>query len=190
MRLETARLILRPWEDRDRVPLAAIRGDPVVRRFYQSVATPEETNRIIDDAALRMEMDGFHFGAAELKADGSLIGMIGIGRLNEEMAGAIPGRPQVEIGWQLDKRFWGRGLAPEGARAWLQYGWESLELAEIVAFTARINLPSQRVMQKIGMSHNSADDFEHPNLPEGHALRPHVLYRIGNPNRFSPASPQ
>jgi RimJ/RimL family protein N-acetyltransferase len=180
IRLETERLILRPWENRDRGPLAQILGDPDVRRFYPSIASPAETSAHIDDAIGKIQTNGFHFQAAELKATGALIGLIGIGMIPDETRAAIPGHPRVEIGWQLDKAVWGRGLAPEGARAWLNYAWRALGLAEVVAFTAAFNLPSQRVMEKLGMTHDPADDFDHPRLEPGHVLRQHVLYRIGN----------
>ena len=86
--------------------------------------------------------------------------------------------PAVEIGWRLASEHWGKGLAAEGARGALRYGFETLRLEEVVSFTAPANLRSRRVMEKLGMSHNPADDFDHPRLPEGHALRRHVLYRI------------
>ncbi|MCT7376025.1 GNAT family N-acetyltransferase [Chelativorans salis] len=180
MRLTTERLILRPWEDRDRAPMAAIHGDPHVRRFFPRLLTPEETNTDIDLAISRARANGFHFQAAELKETGELVGLIGIGVLPDVMREAIPSRPQVEIGWVTAERFWGRGLAPEGAHAWLDYAW-SIGLPEVVAFTARVNLPSQRVMQKIGMEHDPSDDFTHPKLSDGHPLRPHVVYRKRNP---------
>ena len=80
----------------------------------------------------------------------------------------------------LAPRFWGKGLAPEGARAWLDYGW-SIGLGEIVAFTAKKNLPSQRVMEKLGMQREPSDDYEQPAIPPGHELRPHMVFRIRNP---------
>jgi RimJ/RimL family protein N-acetyltransferase len=179
--LETSRLVLRPWSDSDRAPLAKILGDAHVRRFYPSVATPEETGAQIDGSIAKAASNGFHFQAAELKATGALAGLIGIGVIPDDLRIVMRDNPRVEIGWQLDKALWGLGLAPEGALAWLDYAWETLELEEVVAFTAAINLPSQRVMEKIGMRREPADDFDHPRLAEGHALRPHVLYRIANP---------
>ncbi|WP_028034908.1 GNAT family N-acetyltransferase [Chelativorans sp. J32] len=181
MKIETERLILRPWEHRDRAPMARIHGDPDVRRFYYKVLTPEETNADIDLSIERARINGFHFQAAELKETGELIGLIGLGRVPDATKAVIPSRPDVEIGWVLGKQFWGKGLAPEGARAWLDYAW-SIGLPEVVAFTARINLRSQRVMQKIGMRYDPADDYMHPKIPEGHPLHAHVLYRIGNPS--------
>ena len=89
-----------------------------------------------------------------------------------------PFTPCVEIGWRLASRFWGHGYATEGARAALQFGFEEIELEEIVAFTVPENMASRRVMEKIGMMRNTADDFQHPLLPTDHPLRHHVLYRI------------
>lgn len=181
IRLETERLILRPWEDRDRAPLARIMGDPRVRRFYPGVLTPQQSDAQMHDARAKAAAFGVHLQAAELKADGALVGMLGIGYVPDDARAAIPGLPEIEIGWVLAERFWGQGLAPEGARAWLDYGWHAMNLEEIVAFTAAVNLPSRRVMEKIGMSRDPADDFEHPRVAIGHRLRPHVLYRIAKP---------
>jgi 3-dehydroquinate dehydratase/shikimate dehydrogenase len=89
--------------------------------------------------------------------------------------------PAIEVGWRLAHEYWGRGYAPEGGQAVLDYGFEVLGLDEIVSFTTVANLRSQRVMQKLGMTHDPADDFDHPALPEGHHQRPHVLYRIAKP---------
>ncbi len=84
----------------------------------------------------------------------------------------------VEIGWRIAREHWGSGYAPEAAHAALVHGFEQLGLDEIVSFTALDNARSRRVMEKLGMTHDPADDFEHPNLAAGHPLRRHVLYRI------------
>jgi RimJ/RimL family protein N-acetyltransferase len=86
--------------------------------------------------------------------------------------------PAVEIGWRLAFEHWGKGFATEGARAARRHAFETLKLEEVVSFTVPANLRSRRVMEKLGMSHNPADDFDHPRLPAGHPLRRHVLYRI------------
>lgn len=183
MRLETDRLILRDWEDRDHGPLAAIMGDATVRRFYPKVLTPEESNAQLDHAIEQARLNGFHVQAAELKADGTLVGLLGLGVIPDITREAIPGNPRVEIGWVFGQQFWGQGLAPEGARAWLDYAWTVLDLPEVVAFTASINVPSQRVMEKIGLIRDPLGDFQHPRIAEGHPLRAHVLYRIANSHR-------
>lgn len=181
MRLETERLILRSWEGRDLAPLAAVLGDPEVRRFYPSTATPEQARAQLEFSIARQAEVGFHFGAAELRSTGRFVGLIGLGTIPDETRAAIRGQPAIEIGWQFDKAFWGQGLAPEGARQWLDYGFKVLRLPEIVAFTFAGNLPSQRVMEKIGMVRDPDADFEHPRLAPGHPLRSHVVYRITNP---------
>jgi RimJ/RimL family protein N-acetyltransferase len=86
--------------------------------------------------------------------------------------------PWVEIGWRLAAEYWGRGLATEGARAAAAFGFDHLGLGEIVSYTVPANVRSRRVMEKLGMTHDERQDFDHPLLPEGHPLRPHVFYRL------------
>lgn len=181
VKLETKRLVLRPWEDRDREAMVRVQGDAHVRRFFPKVLTSEEVNADIDLAIERARTNGFHFQAAELQESGQLIGLIGLGFVPDTTREAIPSHPQVEIGWVIGKEFWGQGLAPEGAQAWLNYAW-SIGLPEVVAFTAKANTPSQRVMEKIDMAYDPSDNYQHPKIPEGHSLRPHVAYRRRNPN--------
>jgi len=88
--------------------------------------------------------------------------------------------PAVEVAWRLVRTHWGCGYAAEAARAALDYGFDKLGLAEIIAVTVPANLRSRRVMERLGMSRNPADDYNHPNLPEG-PLQRHVLYRLPNP---------
>lgn len=180
MKLITGRLILRPWDDHDRSAMARIYSDPLVRRFYPKVLTNEEANSEIDFAIERAQINGFDFQAAELKGSGQLIGMIGLRVLSEPTRAKIPTHPRVDIGWVLAKEHWGQGLAPEGARAWLDYAW-SIALPEVVALTAKENAPSQRVMEKIGMIYHPAGDYEDVTLAEGHWLRPAVVYRKRSP---------
>ncbi|MDE3110474.1 MAG: GNAT family N-acetyltransferase, partial [Acidobacteriota bacterium] len=112
---------------------------------------------------------------------GEFIGFIGLDRMDF----VIPGVPQpaVEIGWRLARAHWGKGLATEGARAVVQFGFGTLHLEEIVAITVPANIRSRRVMEKIGMTHVPALDFDHPRIPAGHPLRRHVLYVLKNPVR-------
>jgi RimJ/RimL family protein N-acetyltransferase len=87
----------------------------------------------------------------------------------------------VEIAWRLTRLFWGGGYATEAARAALDYGFGKLGLAEIVAVTVPANARSRGVMERLGMIRQPADDFDHPNLPEG-PLKRHVLYRLRHPS--------
>jgi len=172
--VETERLRLREWRDEDLEPFARMNADPRVMEFFPSLLTPEETAAGMERAREHWARHGFGWWAAELKETGEFIGFLGL---------AVPGfeahfTPCVEIGWRLAAEQWGRGLATEGARASLRYGFEELGMKEIVSFTTVSNVRSRRVMEKIGMTRNPADDFEHPGIAEGNPLRRHVLYRI------------
>lgn len=177
MRLETARLILREWRDEDRPLFAAIVGDPHVMRYYVAPKTAAEANTWIDRMVAGLADGSAQFLAVERKSDGALMGLTGTADIRFH----IPTEPKLEIGWVLGQQFWGQGYAPEGARASLAHAFDALGAPSVVAFTARINEPSQSVMKKIGMTRDPAADFEHPSVPEGNPLRSHVLYRIANP---------
>ncbi len=116
----------------------------------------------------------YGFWAAELKETGQFAGFVGLAVAPFEAAFT----PCVEIGWRLAVEFWGRGLATEGARASLRFGFKELGLSEIVSFTVPANVRSRRVMEKLGMMRDEADDFDNPMIAEGHVMRRHVLYRL------------
>ncbi|MDX1982738.1 MAG: GNAT family N-acetyltransferase [Bryobacteraceae bacterium] len=172
--LTTERILLRRFEARDREPFAAINADPEVMRYFPTVLTREETAAMLEQNEAHLVRHGFGFYAVELRDSGEFAGFIGLWAPSFDAHFT----PCVEIGWRLAARFWNRGLGTEGARALLHYGFGALGLGEIVSFTTEGNLPSRRVMEKLGMRRDPADDFEHPRLPEGHPLRPHVLYRL------------
>jgi RimJ/RimL family protein N-acetyltransferase len=172
--IQTPRLILRRWRDSDREPFQALNADPRVMEFFPALLTPAETDAGIARIEREFEEHGFGLYAAELIETGALIGFIGI---------SIPGfhapfMPAVEIGWRLAAAYWGRGLATEGARAVVHHALETLRLPGLVSFTVPANLRSRRVMENIGMVRDATADFDHPRIPEGHPLRPHVLYRL------------
>jgi RimJ/RimL family protein N-acetyltransferase len=89
--------------------------------------------------------------------------------------------PCVEIGWRLAREAWGQGFATEGARAAVAFGFNELGLQEILSYTVPDNVRSRRVMERLGMKHDPARDFDHPLLAEGHPLRKHVMYRLPRP---------
>ena len=172
--ISTPRLLLRAWKDSDREPFARLNCDPKVMKFFQAPLSPSESDGLVDRINAHLNEHGFTFFAAELKDDGAFIGFIGIARPTFKAHFT----PCVEIGWRLARPYWNLGLATEGAQAVLRYGFEQLKLAEIVSFTVAANLRSRRVMEKIGMTYDPAEYFDHPNLPAGHPLSRHVLYRI------------
>lgn len=182
MLLETSRLILRPWQDRDRALFAAINADAEVRRYYYpSILSAAETNELIDAEIDHLHRNRFGFLAVQRKADSALIGGAGLSRPGPE----VPESHDAEIGWILGRAYWRQGYATEISAAVFDDAWTRLDLAEIVGYTSKINAPSRQAMQKIGMRHVPDADFDDTTVPPGHVLRPHALYRIGNPRTLS-----
>lgn len=178
--LHTERLILRPWRQEDFEPLAKLTSDPRVMEFFPATLTREESDQLASRLKENIEKNGYGFWAVELKGIAPFIGFIGIGQVSF--------MPCVEIGWRLIHEFWGKGYALEGARAALHFGFETLHLEEIVALTTLHNMRSRRVMEKLGMHHDPASDFDHPKIAEGHPLRRHVLYRIKQSEISTPSN--
>ncbi len=171
--IKTQRLILRSWQQKDLRAFAALNADPLVMQFFPSPLTKEESDALAARIQKHIETHGYGFWAAEADA---FIGMIGIAHVNF----VAPFTPAVEIGWRLAHPYWGKGYATEGAKASLEYAFKMLKLPEIVSFTSAQNFRSRAVMERLGMRHDSKDDFDHPKLPEDSHLRRHVLYRIKN----------
>ena len=170
----TDRLVLRQWNSADLEPFASMNADPRVREYFPSLQTREESNHSVSLMSNHIEKFGWGFWAASLAKTGEFIGFIGL----EDVYFQTKFVPAVEIGWRLAFKYWRKGYATEGALACLRYGFKTLKLNEIVSFTTVGNARSRAVMQKIGMHHESKDDFDHPKLPEGHPLRHHLLYRL------------
>ena len=174
MILATPRLVLRPWREEDFEPFAALNADPDVMRHFPAPATRERTRELMDRARTFWEERGWGTWAVERPGTDPFIGFIGLA----VPAFEAPFTPCVEIAWRLAKAHWGQGLAPEGARAVLDHAFGPLGLEEVVAFTAVGNAPSRRVMEKLGMTRDPAEDFNHPAVAPDHPLAACVLYRI------------
>ena len=176
--IETPRLRLRDWRDADLAPFAAMNADPDVMRFFPSVLTREESDEGVGRIKLSFDARGWGFWAAEHKADRKFIGFIGL----NVPTWAAHFTPCVDVGWRLARSHWGQGLATEGARAALAFGFRELALNEVVSITVPDNAPSRNVMSKLGMTRDEAGDFDHPRIPEGSPRRRHVLYRLSREN--------
>jgi RimJ/RimL family protein N-acetyltransferase len=172
--LRTARLLLRRWLPADREPFASMCSDPRVMEHFPAMLSREESDALATRIEKHFEQHGFGLWAVEIPNVTSFAGFIGLNYPRFEAHFT----PCVEIGWRLAAGYWGCGYASEGARAALGFGFEVLGLQEVVSMTVPANLRSRRVMERIGMSRNPDDDFDNPLLPEVHALRRHVLYRI------------
>lgn len=171
--LKTERLVLRRWRDEDVAPFAALNGDQTAMRFMPSLMTAVETRAMVERIRAHFAANGFGPWAVEAPGVAPFIGFVGLQRPTFEAHFT----PCVEIGWRLAPAFWGRGYATEAAAAALRFGFENLNLDQIVSFTVPENKPSWSVMERIGMTRDLDGDFDHPRLPEGHALRRHILYR-------------
>ena len=167
--IRTERLVLRPWREEDKEPFAALNADPVVMEHFPSTMTREESDAFADYNIATIAERGWGLWAVDPGT-----GFIGFVGLNEPRF-----RPGVEIGWRLARDAWGHGYATEAARAVLAFAFDELGLDEVISFTSTTNVRSQRVMERIGMTHDPADDFDHPNVAD-ERLRRHVLYRARN----------
>jgi RimJ/RimL family protein N-acetyltransferase len=178
--LRTDRLLLRPWRATDLEPFAALNADPAVMQHFRAPLTRAESDAMVDRIERGFATNGFGLWAVEITDEADFIGFIGLARHT------FPAHftPAIEVGWRLGHEHWGRGFAPEGARVALAYGFEQAGLDEIVSMTTVGNTNSRRVMEKIGMARNPADDFDHPKVPAGSPLRPHVLYRLAHRDWF------
>jgi RimJ/RimL family protein N-acetyltransferase len=172
--LLTERLLLRPWQESDLAPFAAMNADPQVVEFLNGPLTRAESNAMVERIRVSWNTNGYGLWAVEVLGGPEFIGYVGLWDALFE----APFTPAIEVGWRLARTAWGHGYATEAARAALAYGYASLDLPEVLSFTAATNLRSRAVMERIGMVRDPAGDFEHPKVPAGSPLRHHVLYRL------------
>lgn len=177
--LTTTRLRLRPWREGDVEAFAALNADPQVMEHFPAPLSAAESAAAAARIAAHFERHGFGMWVVEA-AGVSFAGVVGLMIPGFAVPFAAPA-PCVEVGWRLARACWGRGYATEAARASVAFGFDSLGLDEIVSFTTPGNVRSRRVMERLGMIRDPAEDFDHPGLPAGHPLRRHVLYRLRAP---------
>ena len=174
LNLETQRLILRQWQPSDFEPFAQMNQDNEVMRYFPKHLSVEESIAMIEKSKVDLEHDKYGFWALLAKEGSEFLGFVALAQVQFE----CPFKGSIEIGWRLKKSAWGHGYASEAARELLNYGFKNLGLSEIVSLTAKLNKPSSRVMERIGMTRNPADDFDHPKIAFESPLRPHVLFKI------------
>ncbi|MBK5308090.1 MAG: GNAT family N-acetyltransferase [Frankiaceae bacterium] len=164
--IRTARLVMRPWRDEDRAPFAVMNADPVVMEHFPAPMTRVESDAFVDRIEAHFEQHGY--GLWVLADDTGFLGFTGLNWASFE----ADFNPSLEVGWRLARTAWGKGYATEAAIEAVRRGFEHVD--RITSFTAVSNERSWRVMQRIGLRHEL--DFDHPRVPEGHPVRPHVLY--------------
>ena len=162
--LITPRLILRAWRESDREPFARMNADPRVMEFYPQTMNRVESDALVERIEAHFERHGFGLWAVEVPTVAEFVGFVGLAVPRFEAAFT----PCVEVGWRLGAEWWGYGYATEGARAAVRHGFEAVGLKEILSFTVPGNARSRAVMERLGMTRNEADDFDHPVLSEGH----------------------
>lgn len=168
--LRTERLLLRRWIEEDRAPFAELNADPEVMRYFPNVMTQQESDSSIERIEQGFEKNGFGLWAVEV--GGRFAGFTGLNRTTFE----TPMGPHVEIGWRFATWAWGHGYASEAARCVLDAAFSDLGLTEVYSFTTETNRPSEKVMQRIGMTRRPDLDFDHPNTPGWWGVK-HIVYR-------------
>jgi RimJ/RimL family protein N-acetyltransferase len=171
--LRTPRLLLRDWCDDDIAPFAAMSADPQGMRYLPPLDRAAAEAWV---ARMRRHWDEHGFGnfVVELPGEAPFIGVVGLNWVRWDLAFT----PAVEAAWRLVPAYWGKGYAVEAARAAIDDGFGRLGLDEIVAYTVTANRASRQVMERLGMTRDPAEDFNHPSQSEGSPLRRHVLYRL------------
>jgi len=170
--MRTDRLVMRRWRDADREPYAALNADPEVMRYFPATLDRAASDASVDRIETLFDRQGFGLWALEVAGTGEFIGFTGL----NPMPAGVPGAGGMEVGWRLARQAWHHGYATEAARAAVDVAFNGVGLTEIWSMTAVLNEPSQAVMRRLGMTQYA--HFDHPKVPVGHPVRPHVVYRL------------
>lgn len=168
--IDTERLVLRRWQDRDRETFYAHCADPEVMRHFPALLTREEVDAAIARQDGFFTRHGYCFWVVEERASGRMLGFCGL----KPGAEGTPLEGEVEIGWRFGKEHWGRGFAKEAALASLDWGFANLPVARIGAITAPANMRSRGLMERLGMVRAPDQDFDHPAVPDDSPLKRHI----------------
>lgn len=172
--LQTERLTLRTWRDDDAEAYAALHDDPTVVFWLGGRLTHEQALSSFDTVRRGLAARGWGMLCVERNEDGAFLGVAGVSPLADD----LPPAPGVEASWRMAPAAWGRGYMTEAMRAVLLDGFTRWDWPEVVSLTAASNRRSQALMSRLGFKRDTAADFHHPRLPEGHSMRPHVVYRL------------
>jgi len=174
---ETERLIFRDWSKSDIKVFELINSDDRVMEFFPKKLTSQETLNFYNKIMKEFDENKYGLYAVEVKSTNEFVGFIGFHNadFNSDFT------PCVEIGWRLKYDLWGYGYATEGAKACINYAFESLSFDEIYSFTAKINVASINVMKKIGLKFIKT--FDYPTINKSSNLCGHVLYKISKYNK-------
>jgi len=185
LEVRSERMLVRPWEPRDRAPFAALNADRDVMAYLPKILTRAESDDAVDQYLVDAHKTGFGFLVAELKAasvlkPGAFAGMMGL-RIMPDVLPKVQ-QPAVEIAFRIPRPHQRKGLALEGGRALLKLAFHDFQLPEVVAVVALANTPARRLLDKLGMTHRKEFEFNHPGFAPQHLYARHTLYQIANPN--------
>jgi RimJ/RimL family protein N-acetyltransferase len=164
-------IVLRQWDDSDFEAFASMNADVEVMKFFARTLTAEESRETLQRFKAGIEQRGWGLWAVQV--DGNFAGFTGL----SEPGFSAHFTPCVEIGWRLRQEYWGQGIAFTAAQQAADHAFSVLRLDQLVSFTTATNSRSRRLMERLGFSHDTRDDFMHPLLEDDHYLRHHVLYR-------------
>lgn len=174
--LKTKRLVLREWKKSDLIPFAKMNNDPKVMEFFPSTLIKQESDKLVKKIQKEFQEEKFGLWAVEITDVAPFIGFIGL----HNVSFSAHFTPAIEIGYRLAFKYWNKGYALEGAKAVVDYAFNTLDLKEIVSFTSTNNIRSIKLMKKLNMVNDPKDNFDHPKLSKNHPLSQHVLYRLKN----------
>lgn len=172
--LATDRVLLRRWREDDHDAFAALNADPEVMEHFPATLDDTQSRVFAEMIDAAMATRPYGLWAAEVPGVAPFIGFVGLTDALFEASFT----PCVEIGWRLARPWWGHGYVTEAAQEVLRYGFEGVGLDEIQSFTTTRNQRSRAVMERLGMRRDPADDFDHPNVADGHPQKRHVRYRL------------
>jgi RimJ/RimL family protein N-acetyltransferase len=161
--LETARLVLREFVPGDLDFLASMLAHPDVNRYYERQFTRDEAQAWLERQLERYRRDGHGLWLVEERASGAAVGQVGLAMQEVE------GERHPEIGWLLDRPFWGRGYATEAATATRDAAFARWHYPRVISLIRPENVPSQRVAERLGMTPTRQVDF--------HGFR-HIVFAI------------
>jgi len=171
MKIETARLILRPFQESDFENAKSVWGDRETMSFYPQPYSDERIKEVIFKQISTFEIEKYGLFAVLEKSGGSYIGDCGITIQN------IDGIDEFEIGYRIKKECWGLGYAAEAALAVKKYGFETLKLKKLCSYMESSHKQSRRVAEKIGMKLEK--EYSNPN----NRNLPTTVYSITNANK-------
>ena len=178
--IESNQLYFRQWKEEDKELFYELNSDPKVMKYFPQILSKNESDAFAEKIKYQIDRNGYGLFAVEKKHTAEFIGFIGL----TDTSFKAPFTPCTEISWRLHRNFWKKGYATEGAKAILDFAFKKLGQEEIVSFTSKLNSPSIAVMKRIGIVKDPKGCFDHPEIPKGHPLRPHILYRVSRDQFF------